>query len=68
MNQEKELIGFVVDQVIDFMLKQAADKGAVVTKSDILLAITHDPEGNTANRFAELFALGFNAVVCCAHE
>lgn len=65
-SQSKELIGFVVDQAIEFMQKQAADKGATVTKSDILLAITHDPEGNTAKRFAELFALGFNAMVCCA--
>jgi hypothetical protein len=65
-SQSKELIDFVVDQAIEFMQKQAADKGAIVTKSDLLTAIIHDPEGNAAKRFAELFSLGFSAIVCCA--
>jgi hypothetical protein len=62
-SQSKELISFVVDHAIEHLRKQAADKGAIVTKSDLLTAIMHDPEGNVAKRFSELFSIGFSEIV-----
>lgn len=57
------LPSFVINSALEFMQKQAAAKGASVSKTEILFTISQDPKGNTAKRFEQLCALGFKVAL-----
>jgi hypothetical protein len=62
ITDEKRLVSIVVDYALEYMQKHASSKGVKATKQDLLFAITSDPKGNTAKRFAELVSMGLEAV------